>query len=933
MIRKVLLTVLVCCITFSICNGQALNPDDKIKIDDEIISGQLDNGIKYYIKKNTKPENRAQLRLIVNAGSILEDEDQQGLAHFTEHMCFNGTKNFQKNDLIKYLESLGMRFGPEINAITSFDQTIYMLELPTDTLAAFEKGFQILVDWAHNVSFEDEEIDKERGVIVEEWRRGRGAVARLRDKQYPKLFKDSKYAVRLPIGKKEIIENFDYPVIKRFYKDWYRPDLMTVVVTGDFDLKYMENLVSDRFSKIPAHENPRERKYFDVPDQDSIYFVIASDKELTGSSAGIFYRLDVQKRETIRDYKKYLSELLFNNLMGARLRELTEKPQPPFVMGYSSKERFLRTKELYFLGATLNEKNILGGFEAIITEAERIKKYGFTEGELERQKKILSRILEKRYSEKDKTESSFFAGKLTESVLYGYAMSGFEEEYELQKSLIPQITLDDVNVLAKEWIKDNNYVVTVSTPEKEGNKLPTEKELREIITSVKSNDIKPYVDKFVDAEIIEEIPAEKKITDEKYYKDIDVTEITLENGIKVAIKPTSFKNDEIMMRAFSFGGTSLIPDSLFMPASSAPSIIKQSGVGKLSSANLRKKLSGKDVRVSPYMSELVEGLACKSSPNDIETMFQLIYSYFYNPRVDEKAFQSYLARIKALLANRGAAPSAAYKDTLTNVIYQRNLRRMPWTIESTKEMDMNKSLEIYKERFADASDFVFAIVGNIDVEQIKKFSKIYLANLPAINREETFKDLGILPPKGKIEKTVRKGIAKKGALTIIFTGNMDWNEEEAFNMRSMVTALKARIREEVREEKGGTYSVGVSSSSQKYPTGQYEIDVAFECNPDRIDELTSTVFEVINRFQSEEISEDELATVKEKQIRQRELNLKDNDYWVRKIEQSYYLGLPLERISTLDKMTTDLTAEDIKSAANKYLTPDNYIKIDLRPEN
>ena len=481
--------------------GPQLN--DTIPIDKNVIIGKLDNGVKYYIRQNKKPENRAELRLVLNAGSILEDDDQQGLAHFVEHMCFNGTKHFQKQELIDFLESIGMRFGADVNAYTSFDETVYMLELPTDSLELVDKGFLVLQDWAHLVSFDSVEIDKERGVILEERRLGRGAGARMRDKQLPVLLKDSKYAVRLPIGKKDILENFKHDTLRRFYKEWYRPDLMAVIAVGDFDLVTIENLIQAHFSQVKPVDNPKERKLFPVPDHTETLYTIASDVEATQTRAAIYYKLPKEKEITVEDYRGYLVESIYNAMFNKRLQELQKQQNPPFLFASSGKGRFVRSREFYVLSCMVKDNGLQRGLETTLKEARRVKLHGFTATELERQKKSAMRRMERSYKERDKVKSNRYTSEYIRNFLSDEPIPGIEYEYEIYKTYLDGITLEEVNALAGKWISDTSRVIAVSHPEKEGIEEITEKQLSAILESTNQMAVEPYVDDALDEPLLD----------------------------------------------------------------------------------------------------------------------------------------------------------------------------------------------------------------------------------------------------------------------------------------------------------------------------------------------------------------------------------------------------------------------------------------------
>jgi zinc protease len=925
---NVLITILL--LTAGI-NAQQFKPGDTIPFDKNVKTGKLSNGMTYFIRSNKKPENRCELRLVVNAGSVLEDENQRGLAHFVEHMCFNGTKNFHKNELVNYLESIGMKFGPEVNAYTSFDETVYMLQLPTDKKEIMEKGFQILEDWAHNVSFDDDEIDRERGVITEEWRLGRGASARLNDKQFPVLLKNSRYAERLPIGQVDIIKNFEHETLRKFYRDWYRPELMAVIAVGDFDKAAIEELVKKHFGSIPASVNPKERKFFEVPGHKEVLYSLLTDPEETTTSVEVYYKMPVQPEVTVNDYKSRLTEMIYNRMLSQRLKELSLLPDPPFVLANSAKGRFIRTKEFYFLSAAVKEDGVKKGLDAVLTEAERVKKYGFTSTELERTKAELLRYIEKSYTEKDKSPSKKYADEYIRHFLTGEPAPGIEYEFDLQKQIIPEITLAEVNALAGKWMTKENNVVMVSGPEKQGFSLPNEKELADVFEQVKNKSIEPYADNASKEPLVKNIPSPAKIVSEKKIKELNITEWKLSNGVKVVVKPTDFKNDEVLMRAYSPGGNSLVPDSDYVPVATAGLLVNQSGVGNFNSVELTKKLTGKVVSVQPYISQNTEGVIGSASPKDLETMFQLIYLYFKEPRIDSTTYLSYQSKVRTMIGNREKDPEAAYEDTLSLTLSQYNVRSYPWSLSTISKMNMDKSLTIYKDRFADASDFTFIFVGNADTEAVKKYAQVYLGNLPSINRNETYKDLNINYPSGIIKKEVKKGIEPKSYVTVAFTGPYKWSEDNSYYLQSMISAFRIKIREVLREDKGGTYGVKIQGAGKHAPDDDYEIDIQFGCAPDRVDELVKALFAQIDSLKQYPIAEEYVNKVKEAQKRDNEVQKKENDYWVKTLQSYYFYDRDITNLFKDDTRIDKLSAADIQNTAKTYFNTNNYVSVTLFP--
>ncbi len=909
------------------------NMDSKLPIDPDVRVGTLKNGLTYYIRKNEKPEDKVELRLVVNAGSMLETEEQQGLAHFLEHMAFNGTKNFEKNELVSYLQSVGVRFGSDLNAYTSFDETVYILPIPTDDEEVLNKGLTVLEDWAHNIAMTEEEIDKERGVVLEELRLGQGANQRMRDEWFPVMFKESRYAERLPIGKKEVIENFEYETLRQFYKDWYRPDLMAVIAVGDIDPEEMEKKIKERFGKIKNPKNPKERKMYEVPDHDQTFLSVVSDKEAPFTQIQLIYKQDNEETETLNDYRRDVIYRLYTGMLNQRLEELKQSAEPPFFFASANYGSMVRTKSNYSSFAVVGQDGIKNGLKAIVVENERAKRYGFTEGEFERYKNVMLNNMEKAYKESDKTESSRYAGEYIRNFLSQEPIPGVAFEYDFYQKVLPTITIEEVNEMGRKWVSKSNRVIVITGPEKEGVEMPTEDEVKKMLREATLARITAYEDKLVATSFIEEVPTAGKVTATKELKTVEAKEITLSNGVKVVLKPTDFKNDEILMTAFSFGGSSLYPQEDDKSARNASSIISESGVKDFSTTDIKKMLSGKTVSVSPYVSGLSEGLNGSTSPEDIETMLQLTHLYFAAPRKDSEAFESFKSKNRMLYQNLMSNPQFYFADQLTKILTDNHPRAEGFP--KAEDLDMinyDRAYDIYKERFTDASDFTFFFVGSFKEEELIPMLETYLGSLPGTNSNETWKDLGVRPPKGVVNEVVKKGTDQKSQVTIAFTGEKKYEKQTNYYMTSLASVLTTKLIEILREEKGGVYGVGARASVSKYPYENYSFTVSFPCGPENVDELSKAVFDEIDKIKKEGISEEDLNKVKETQRRERKDNLEKNRYWLNSLRGYYYNDGDLEGYYDYEDQIEKLSSEDLKETANTYLKDDNYVKVVLMPE-
>ncbi|MBN2324046.1 MAG: insulinase family protein [Spirochaetes bacterium] len=911
----------------------SLDLDAELPIDPAVKRGTLPNGITYYVRENDTPQNRAELRLVVNAGSVLEDEDQLGLAHFIEHMAFNGTAHFEKQKIVDYLESIGMRFGPDLNAYTTFDETVYMLQVPTDDIQILKTAVTILEEWAHLMTLETEEIDKERGVIVEEWRLGRDADARMRETQYPLLFFGSRYAERLPIGKMEVIRNFDPAVLKRFYRDWYRPDLMAVVAVGDFDANALEKIISDTFSRIPPPESPRQRPAYPVPDHDETLIAVATDTEATVSSIGIVSKRDTAEFRTVRDYRRLLLEALCYRMLDERLWERSKQPDPPYLAAYSGAGRYVRSKEFSIVGARVNDSGIFRGFEALFEETEKVRRFGFTKNELERQKKEMLAYIESAYKERDKTESDAYASEYTGHYLEGDPIPGIEYEYKLYRRFLPEVSLLEINERVLGLFSDRNRVLLVNAPRKAGVNVPDKGELSELAQGAAQMTVERYSEDELSGPLLPELPAPGRIVEQREIEELGLVEWKLQNGVRVILKPTDFKNDEVLFSAFSPGGESLVPDSDYIAAATAAEVVEESGIGSYTLPQLLKTLTGSLVSVSPWTNELFEGLEGYSAPADIETMFQLVYLYFTGPRLDETAFDTVKNRIEADLKNRESDPEQTFWDTFKSLLGQNHFRSRPWTLQTVSGMDAEKSFLFYTDRFSEASDFTFIFVGSFAVDEMRPLVERYLGSLPAGGRIEEWKDLGIDPPDGIVREEVTKGMEPKSLVSVVFNGETDWTLEKAFLFSALEDLIEIPLRETIREEEGGAYSLWVYSSIQNLPDDEYYIYVGFGCDPDRAEELTAILFSEIEKLKENGPRETDMQKTKEILTRERETNLKENGFWIGVLQTYYLYGLDPRRILEYDEFVRDLDAKTLHEALRRYLDTGRYVQVTLYPES
>lgn len=934
--RNLLLFLCICATTLASAQNNNLKEDMKsiIEFNPDVSTGTLDNGLQYYIKANKKPENRAELRLVVKAGSTNEDEDQKGLAHFCEHMSFNGTKNFPKHELIKYFESIGMEFGPEINAYTSFDETVYMLKIPLDNSEYMTSGLQVLYDWACQNTDSDEEINNERGVITEEWRSGKSANERMMKEWLPVLLKNSIYAERLPIGDIDIIKEGDPQRLRDFRNDWYRPDLQAIIVVGDFNKDEIEKSIIDKFSKIPTHSNPREDIEPSIPSNREPLAIVTKDKEANYTTATLYIKHD-QNENTLTEGAYYRSTVdgLYNTMLQNRFNEILQKENQPFLYASSSYSNFIGKKDTYSAMVVSHPGKLIEGFKAMLIENERVKRFGFTPSELERAKINSKASYEKMYNERSNRTSISHVEEFTRHFLKSESVPGTAKEYELFNKYIDSITVEDINSRLEEWFTDENRVIIATGPDSDSSNLPSEDQLIACLSEVdKMDNIEPYSEEIISKSIMKNEPKSGSVVDSKKIEDIDATELTLSNGIKVIIKSTDNKSDEIIMNSFSSGGKSLYNNEL--SAEYAASIMNISGISDFDNITLGKMLAGKVASASPYISRLWEGVNGSSNITDFETMLQLTNLYFTAPRMDESAFNANIEKMRSSLATRNNSPNAIFSDSITSITYNYHPLTMPLTVDRLKELDFNRMEEIVADRFKDASEYTFVFVGNIDLERDQAAIEKYIGSLPTSDREENWIDPQINFQPKIVDKNIYKGENEKCTKVILFKKNGEYDIKGSLATKAAIKVLETRLLEKIREEKGLVYSIGASYSVERIPETEHSFTVSFGCNPANADTIQIAVFNEINSIIKSGISEKELSTAVEKIKRERELSIKNNNFWMGSIVNHYKMGEDsYMNIEEFNSLLGTITVKDIKREFKKSIDRKNYVSLALMPES
>ncbi|MEO5908609.1 MAG: insulinase family protein, partial [Ginsengibacter sp.] len=908
-----------CLLIFSSSLFAQQNLKDTLPVDPNVRIGKLSNGLTYYIRQNKKPEQKVELRLAVNAGSILENENQQGLAHLSEHMAFNGTTHFKKNDIISFLQSIGVGFGSDLNAYTSFDETVYILPIPTDKPSNIEKGFQILDDWAHNVTDKSEDIDAERPVVLEESRLGKGAQDRIDKQILPLLFSGSLYADRLPIGIDSIVKNAPYSALRSFYKDWYRPNLMAVIVVGDIDPSKAESLIKKYFGENKNPENERPRAYAEVPPYQKSVAKVVTDKEATSYSFQVHYSPEkINADVTLGDYKHDLVKNIFSDLLNQRLRELTQKENPPFVYagsGFSSEARGYEAFEA-FIG--MGKSDSLGGLKAFEEELSRVIKYGFTKTELDRSKADMLNFIERLFNEKSKTESANYAAEYIRNFLTKEPIPGIANEYDYYKQLLPQITVDDVNAIAKKLSENQNEFIALTGPEPSaGNTLPTEAQILAVRSEVEKMDIKPYEEKVVSTSLLTEAPKAGKITATKKNAVLGTTEFTLSNGITVTLKQTDFKNDQILMSAIRPGGKNNYGLADKYDAEYLIPVISSMGVGNFSPVDLKKALSGKTVNVRPTFSEVSEGFSGSSSVKDVESMMQLIYLYGTSPRVDTALFKSFIQKNKSQLAFLSANPQAVFLDTLFKVYYQNN-PLAPIAVPKPAyfdELNLERIMQIYKERFEDLNEMHFTFAGSLSENDLKPLLEKYIASLPASSKKFHYVDNKLRSVKGKMVVDVYKGKEPKALILALYSGDVPYSEALDLKAHAISEILNIRIIENLREKIQGIYGGGIPVQFEKIPYSHYSFFLQLPCGPEKVDTLIKAANAEIQSLIKSGPSKENLDKVKKQWKEQHKVDIKENGTWLSKLQDFYFPGDNPDFFINYDKHVDALTTKDIQDAA------------------
>ncbi len=926
------LLVFYCLFSFSVV-ALEYNPNTPLQFDPEIATGQLDNGLIYYVYENEEPENVAYLHLVIRAGSLQEDEDQQGLAHFVEHMAFNGSANFDSGEIINFLESIGMEYGPHLNASTGYDETIYKLKIPTDDPAIIKKSMLVLADFAGEVSFKEQAFENERKVVVEEWRQSLGSSERQSEKLIKIHFANSRYAERRPIGKVDLIKTFEPQRARDFYYEWYRPELMAVIAIGDFEKENIVSLIKEHFSSLTNPTQARPREVYSVPltTKDSVHFV--TDTEETTTLLKVLFNHKAKLFRTQGDFRDDVILWMYLDLLNQRLSEIALQKDPPFVAAGIYDDQLTPKNTQYTLAFIPLNDDFKRGFEAILTEIERVRQYGFLNSELKRIKDDYLSYYQKIYDNRDDQDSTFFLEDFIDRFISKEAITSIVFDYELIKAMLPTITTEDLKTITDQWFLDEGRKIVIIAPEKNLDSLPTPDDLLTLLNQSSQNQLAAYEeDDVVQRPLLEVSPVPSKIIYEKYHKQLDTTEWWLANGVRVILKPTDYKKNSIMFSAQSPGGTSLASDEFFVSADKAIEVVTYSGVGSFNAIELNKKLSGKNLSIKPKIFSLSECMSGSSTIEDLSTLFELIYLYFTAPRFDEDDFENYKNSEREMLLDQQLDPEEVFSDLYISKLYDNHYRVRPWTIELLEEIDYEQAFQFYQERFDNAGDFTFYFVGSFDLKTIKPLVETYLGGLPNTFKRENWKDRNVDYFRGMHSNTLRMGLEPKSTTYLIYTGPFAYNIRNRLNFYAMEKMLNIRLKESVREKIGGVYSIGAYGWKDKYPNQSYVFIISFNSDPERQEEIIEAIEKEVENLQENGLGQSYLDKVNKQMLQEYQEEYKTNDFWLSTFQFYDWIKEPYSNIYRVEQLHQQRTLKEIVNLARKTFIKRNYMLLTHLPE-
>ncbi len=921
--------------TFAGAIRAAATPGERIPPDPAIVQGSLPNGIRYYLQRNSRPDKRAELRLVVDAGSVEEDNDQRGVAHLIEHLCFRGTKHFPQSSLVHYLQSVGSDFGPHVNATTSFDETVYRLSVPTDSGDALATGLQILRDWAGDVAFEPADIDKERQVVIEEWRLRLGANQRLFEKALPVVFKGSRYADRLPMATRDAIEHVSPEAIRRFYRDWYRPDNLAVVVVGDIDVQTIAARLRDLFGNLPAPAHPRPKPDLAVPVGSGVLCSVADDPEMGSNIVRIALPRPTEAAVTVADYNRRLANALAVQALNVRLSALRERVPSPYLFAQASlgiSQARART-ELTLL-ALVDNGGIAAGLTALIEASERVTRFGFTAQEFEREKRTRLKAVEDEYAEREKRESEELADACVASFLRGEPNAGPEWSYAHLRAALGGLALEEFNAACRRLVESPGILVRVETPQRGGVAAIGASELEAIVARAKAAPLEPDRDRAAPASLMPQLPSPGTVVGRKTIDGIGVTELLLANGVRVVLKPSTFKQDEIIFSAYRPGGLSSLPEGSDLAGMFAPGYVGEAGLGHFSKTDLLTLLAGKRAAVGLRIDLCTDLIRGQCSITDLETALQLIHLSFGEPRRDENVFKTVVAMSATFETNVLLSPVLSFINDTIDLRYNHH-PRVPRLVQSEaawKTLTVDKANDAYRQRFGTAGGFTFIFAGSFTLDQIEPLVTRYLGSLPAATGPQVWHDLGIRQIAGPVSQTIQRGTDPKALALLYYDRDARWTLRDTHLMWSLGNILQRDLLDKLRIEQGSLYTLKVSSTLEKIPYAHYTLEVALPCAPGNTETVALALDAEIERLRKEGPSAGEIQKEVESQKEALEKQAENNGDWLWKLELIYKYDEGFGRLTTPQAMVELLTADNLRAAAHEYWRTDRWVRFELRPK-
>ena len=932
--RKSIILFALLAIT-GLIKAQAPQP---LPVDPQVRFGTLENGLTYYIRHNAYPEKRADFYIAQKVGSMQEEDNQAGLAHFLEHMAFNGSKNFPgKKTMLNYLESIGVKFGANVNAYTSFDETVYNLsDVPVVRQTIIDSCLLVLHDWSSFIALKDEQIDEERLVIKEEWRTRSGAQSRIWDKQLPIIFKGSKYADRMPIGKMEIVENFPYQTLKDYYHKWYRPDLQAIIVVGDINVDEVEAQVKTMFADIPKPVDPAERVYFPVPDNEEPIVSVITDPEAVQTVVSLYIKHDIlpeNLKKTQAELMTGIVKSMASSMLSDRLNEISQKADAPFAASYAYDGNFFvsKTKDAWTTMALSKEGKVDETLASMVRENERIRKFGFTEAEVERAKATLLQRYEDMYNNRSKELNRRYVQEYVRSFSDNEGIPGIEYEYNFLKQIVPILNAQMINTMSQRLISNKNIIITVTGPEKDGVVYPTTDELLNVFKTVEAEDITPYAETVSNEPLISQIPQAGKVVSMTTDEKLGATVWTLSNGMKVVIKKTDFKDDEIIMASHAYGGTSIIADADINNANMASMVPYVGGIGNFSSTDLKKVLAGKSANVNAYISGWTQGLNGSSNIKNVETLLQLTYLYFTAPRKDEGAYTTLMDAIKNQLKNLSSEPSYVMGLRTNEAKYENNPRMKEMTLEDAEKLNYDRIIEIYKEIFANPGSFTFTFVGTIDEATFKPLVEQYLASLPSGNKDAKYKNVKADIRKGKFEDVFEQEMkTPKTSVFELYSGTLNRDQKTQIALSALKQILDIVYVRTIREEAGGTYGVRAQAGISRIPEGQTTLQMTFDTDPERASSIAPIVDREVKNIAEKGPEDADFQKVKEYMVKKFQEDEKQNGYWVGTLSAYHFYGE--DNYSNYLSTVNALTKDDIKNVTKQLISQGNFIEVIMNPK-